>query len=141
MILIAPGWPNMPWFWDLVELSSQIPLCLPNHPDLVTQPFNKARHRNLTNLNLHAWLLEPRLSKSKGSLLPNRREIPTRPSPLFSFHYLIWGRKRCYDVTSLWRVKQELGHLASGLECTGPAGGETQDVFFWRLAGPAGAGQ
>ena len=44
MILIAPGWPNMPWFWDLVELSSQIPLCLPNHPDLVTQPF-KARHR------------------------------------------------------------------------------------------------
>ena len=50
-------------------------------------------------------------------------------------------RKRCYDVTSLWRIKQELGHLASGLECTGPAGGETQDVFFWRLAGPAGAGQ
>ena len=32
------------------------------------------------------------------------------------------------------------GHLASGLECTGPAGGETRDVFFWRLAGPAGAG-
>ena len=24
-------------------------------------------------------------------------------------------RKRCYDVTSLWRTKQELGHLASGL--------------------------
>ena len=21
MILIAPGWPNMPWFWDLVNLS------------------------------------------------------------------------------------------------------------------------
>ena len=59
VILIAPGWPNMPWFWDLVELSSQIPLCLPIHPDLVTQLFNKARHRNLTNLNLHAWLLEP----------------------------------------------------------------------------------
>ena len=50
-------------------------------------------------------------------------------------------RKRCYDVMSLWRIKQELGHLASGLECTGPAGGETQDAFFWRLAGPAGAGQ
>ena len=50
-------------------------------------------------------------------------------------------RKRCYDVTSPWRMKQELGHLASGLECTGPAGGETQDVFFWHLAGPAGAGQ
>ena len=34
IILIAPGWPNMPWFWDLVAMSSQIPLCLPNLPDL-----------------------------------------------------------------------------------------------------------
>ena len=75
VILIAPGWPNMPWFWDLVELSSQIPLCLPSHPDLVTQPFNKARHRNLTNLNLHAWLLEPRLSRSRDSLVQWRHEL------------------------------------------------------------------
>ena len=28
----------MPWFWDLVTMSSQIPLCLPN---LLTQPFNQ----------------------------------------------------------------------------------------------------
>ena len=28
IILIAPGWPNMPWFWDLVTMSSQIPLSL-----------------------------------------------------------------------------------------------------------------
>ena len=26
LIIIAPGWPNMTWFWDLVEMSSQIPL-------------------------------------------------------------------------------------------------------------------
>ena len=38
IILIAPGWPNMPWFWDLVEMSSQIPLCLPNIPNLAIQP-------------------------------------------------------------------------------------------------------
>ena len=25
LILIAPGWPNMPWFWDLVTMSSQVP--------------------------------------------------------------------------------------------------------------------
>ena len=25
MILIARGWPNMPWFWDLVNLSVQVP--------------------------------------------------------------------------------------------------------------------
>ena len=74
-ILIAPGWPNMPWFWDLVELSARVPLCLPHHPDLVTQPFNKARHRDLTNLNLHAWLLEPRQSRSRGSLAQWRQEL------------------------------------------------------------------
>ena len=35
IILIAPGWPNMPWFWDLVIMLGQIPLCLLN---LLTQP-------------------------------------------------------------------------------------------------------
>ena len=62
LILIAPGWPNMAWFWDLVNMSSQVPLSLPNLPNLLTQPFNQIPHRNLTNLNLHAWLLEPQQS-------------------------------------------------------------------------------
>ena len=48
----VPGWPNMHWFWDLVAMSSQIPLCLPNIPNLVSQPFNQVLHRS--NLNLHA---------------------------------------------------------------------------------------
>ena len=68
LIIIAPGWPNMTWFWDLVEMSSQIPLLLPQLPNLRTQPFNQAPHRSLTNLNLHAWLLEPQLSRSRVSL-------------------------------------------------------------------------
>ena len=68
LILIAPGWPNMPWFWDLVNMSSQVPLSLPNLPNLLTQPFNQIPHRNLTNLNLHAWLLEPQRSKNRASL-------------------------------------------------------------------------
>ena len=72
IILIAPGWPNMPWFWDLVAMSSQIPLCLPNLPNLVSQPFNQVLHRNLSNLNLHAWL---RLSRSKVSLRQWQHEL------------------------------------------------------------------
>ena len=28
-MLIAPGWPGMPRFWDLVQLSTEIPLRLP----------------------------------------------------------------------------------------------------------------
>ena len=44
------------------------PLCLPSLPNLVTQPFNQALHRNLSNLNQHAWLLEPQQSRSRDSL-------------------------------------------------------------------------
>ena len=47
IILISPGWPNMPWFWDLVTMSSQIPLSLPFLPNLLIQPFNQIPHRNL----------------------------------------------------------------------------------------------
>ena len=48
IILIAQGWPNMPWFWDQMAMSSQIPLSLPILPNLLTQPFNQIPHRNLT---------------------------------------------------------------------------------------------
>ena len=72
MILIAPGWPNMPWFRDLVAMSSQIPLCLPSIPNVVSQPFNQVLHRNL---NLHAWLLEPQQSRSKASLRQWQHEL------------------------------------------------------------------
>ena len=37
LVLIAPGWPNMPWFWDLVSMSVQIPLSLPQVEKLLTQ--------------------------------------------------------------------------------------------------------
>ena len=39
-----------------------------NLPNLLTQPFNQIPHRNLTNLNLHAWLLEPQQSRSRASM-------------------------------------------------------------------------
>ena len=75
IIQIAPPWPNMPWFWDLVTMSSQIPLCLPNLPNLVSQPFNQTLHRNLSNLNLHAWLLKPQQSRSKDFLRQWQHEL------------------------------------------------------------------
>ena len=75
LVLIAPGWPNMPCFWDLVDISSQIPLCLPNLPNVVTQPFNQTLHKNLSNLNLHAWLLEPQQSRNRASLRQWQHEL------------------------------------------------------------------
>ena len=61
--------------WDLVTMSSQVPLSLPSLPNLLTQPFNQIPHRNLTNLNLHAWLLEPQKSKNRASLRQWQQEL------------------------------------------------------------------
>ena len=75
IILIVPGWPNMPWLWDLVAMSSQIPPCLPNLPNFVTQPFIQTQHKNLSKLNIHAWLLEPQQSRSRASLRQWQHEL------------------------------------------------------------------
>ena len=75
IILIAPGWPIMPWFWDPVAMSSQIPLSLPNLPNLLTQQFNQIPHRNLTNLNRDARLLKPQHSRSRASLRRWQQEL------------------------------------------------------------------
>ena len=72
VILIAPGWPNMPWFWDLVDLSSQIPLCLPNHPNLVTQPFNKGSQGSDQPKPSR---MAPRAEAIKGSLAQWRHDL------------------------------------------------------------------
>ena len=86
------GSPNMPWFWNLVTILSQILVCLPN---LLTQPFSQIPHRNLQNLNLHAWLLEPLLSRSRGSLRRWQHELrllkgsqPDQSMKIYLFVYL-----------------------------------------------------
>ena len=75
IILIAPRWPYMTWFWDLVAMYSQIPLSLPYLPNLLTQSFNQAPYRNLSNLDLHAWLLEPQQSRSRASVKQWQHEL------------------------------------------------------------------
>ena len=59
----------------LVTMSSQVPISLPILPNLLTQPFSQIPHRNLANLNLHAWLLEPQQSRSRVSLRQWREEL------------------------------------------------------------------
>ena len=66
LILIVPG---MPWFWDLVCLSVEIPLQLPASPNLLKQLSNQVFHNNPQYLNLHAWCLGVSNSKNKVSLL------------------------------------------------------------------------
>ena len=68
IILIAPGWPTKPWFWDLVEMSLDIPRELPPICTLLKQPLNNHYHTNPTSLNLHTWYLGVQLSKNTGSM-------------------------------------------------------------------------
>ena len=67
IIVIATGWPGMPWFWDLVQLSTEIPLQLPVSTTLLKQSHN--------HLNLHAWCLGVDSSKNKASLWRWQREL------------------------------------------------------------------
>ena len=72
IILIAPWWPNIPWLWDLVAMLSQIPCACP----ICSYSLSiKTSHRNLSNLNLHAWLLEPQQSRSRASLRQWQHEL------------------------------------------------------------------
>ena len=68
IIVIAPSWPGMPWFWDLVQLSTEIPLQLPVPTTLLNQSHNYVFHSNPQHLNLHAWCLGVYNSKNKASL-------------------------------------------------------------------------
>ena len=65
----------MPWFWDLVNLSSEVPFCNSSQPNLITQLFNGALHKDLVNLNIHFWLLEPCQSRSNTSLTKCKQEL------------------------------------------------------------------
>ena len=49
IIVIAPGWLGMPWFWDLVQLSTEIPLQLPVSTTLLKQSHNYVFHNISTS--------------------------------------------------------------------------------------------
>ena len=74
IILIAPGWPTKPWFWDLVEMSLDIPRQLPPTRTLLKQPLNNHYHANPTSLNLHVWYLGVQHSKNMVSLQKWQKE-------------------------------------------------------------------
>ena len=54
MTLVAPLWPEKPWFADLLLLT-QPPLALPLWDRLLCQPHFNRFHEGVHALNLHAW--------------------------------------------------------------------------------------
>ena len=57
LTLVAPYWPQRPWFPDLLQLSLAPPVVLPNCPDLLFQHRFHLRYQGLHKLQLHAWRL------------------------------------------------------------------------------------
>ena len=107
IIVIAPGWPGMPWFWDLVQLSTEIPLQLPVSTTLLKQSHNYVFHSNPQHLNLHTWCLGVDNSKNKASLWRWQREfLPLRghqqgPSTSQSGPYLRDGAEKIRWISPL----------------------------------------
>ena len=67
--LIAPFWPQHPWFPELLELLILPPLPLPSRWDLLRQPHIRRFHQNLSVLRLHAWRLSGNSREPPASLV------------------------------------------------------------------------
>ena len=107
IIVIVPGWPGMPWFWDLVQFSTEIPQQLPVSRTLLKQSHNYVFHNNPQHLNLHAWCLGVDSAKNKASLWRWQRELlPLRghqqgPSTSQSGPYLRNGAEKIRWISPL----------------------------------------
>ena len=57
LTIIAPFWPQRPWFPDLLDLVVDGPVALPQSRDLLRQPHFHRSHLGVSRLCLHAWRL------------------------------------------------------------------------------------
>ena len=55
IVLIAPLWPDRPWFPELLGLLVSPPVFLPVIPNLLAQLKGRILHQNPGHLQLHAW--------------------------------------------------------------------------------------
>lgn len=60
-VLCAPVWVAQAWFWDLIRLSIDRPLKLPQNPRLLKQPGS-----NIYDQNLHVWTLSSNPGQLQG---------------------------------------------------------------------------
>lgn len=66
VILIAPCWPNQPWFSLLLELLIDRPFAFPLAAKLLTQQRGRVWHTDLDSLHLSAWKLSGDASKKQA---------------------------------------------------------------------------
>ena len=63
IVLIAPQWPDRPWFPELLGLLVSPRVSLPVIPNLLAQLKGRILHQNPGHLQLHAWELSNNLSE------------------------------------------------------------------------------
>ena len=90
LALVAPFWPQRPWFLKLLSLLAGQPRVLPLQKDLVYQPMSRQPHLRLESLHLTLWPLSGRkesrraflleLQSSQQKLLGSQHELLTIPS-------------------------------------------------------------
>ena len=71
--LVAPFWPQRPWFPRLLRLLVDLPRSLPCQENLIAQPLSHTTHPRWESLHLSLWPL----SGNKGKRLAFLRELPS----------------------------------------------------------------
>ena len=106
IVLIAPVWPQRPWFSEVLQLLVLAPIWLPYFPNILTQAKGKFQHQNLPTLSLHAWELSNNQLEIKGFcktlqiLSLNQEEHLLRKSMMQNGSYTNWcHRKKVYPVS------------------------------------------
>ena len=79
LTLIAPFWPQHPWFPELLILP---PLPLLSRWDLLRQPHVRRFHQNLSMLHLHAWRLSGGSREPPASLVEWLNDLGRRGGSL-----------------------------------------------------------
>ncbi|MDJ0933744.1 MAG: hypothetical protein QNJ43_26440 [Breoghania sp.] len=74
--LVAPRWPNRPWFPLLLSLLIDHPITLPPQQDLIGMPHNARRFGAIHSLDLHACRLSSDRRLSRDFLQRCRAESP-----------------------------------------------------------------
>ena len=76
LTIIAPYWPQRPWFPDLLDLVVDGPVALPQSRDLLRQPHFHRFHLGVSRLSLHAWRLSSDLPVPEVSPRAQRSRYP-----------------------------------------------------------------
>ena len=105
MIAVAPGWPMMHWFWDLVNQSTKPLLQLLHWSQ--RQPFSQKYHQNLLHWYLHAQHLNTTHNHLNHSLNRWQRDLGHLKDPPLENYLsqdgpLIW---QIFDALTIKNLK------------------------------------